>query len=130
MKKHQLNLFKILLFACVLAFFSCNQNCDPPEYGRYLADMTDGAKIYIDLKKDGSFSHHYVDKNGKTKSHSGKWRFLPGKNTCEILFDPWYKYGYRNSFGGDDEKVIMFSPYRNGVIEPYVDIGPFYKKQP
>lgn len=130
MNNYHINLLKILLFVCMFVMISCKQNCDPPEYGRYLAEMDDDVKIYIDLKKDGTFTHHYVDKQGKSKNHVGKWRFIPGKNTCEILFDPWYEYGFGSKFNRPDEKVIMFSHYRNGVIEPYDDIPPIYKKQP
>jgi hypothetical protein len=83
---------------------------------RYYSYNNARALNWLDLKKDGTFSHYYKEDTIQL-SHHGTWN-QSKKNGCLIEFDSW------KTFNEDGKN---YQKYGNGLLwisYNYLDIGP------
>lgn len=112
MKKYILILFiGFLLEGCLDL-----RNCDSESKGRYYCYNNEKAINWLDIKKDGTFSHYYKEDTFQL-SHHGKWK-MREKSNCVIEFDSWKSF---NEDGKNYEKYGSNFLYKSSN---YLDIGP------
>jgi len=106
-------------------FSSCNSNncgnTDSP-VGKYVAETFEGTDLFLIIKEDGTFVHHYKNRNGKIYDKTGKWSL--SKLSCGINLDPWYCLSQETH---QDKPTLMTALFENDKISPYTDV-PIYKK--
>lgn len=106
-------------------FTSCSSdNCGNTgsTVGKYVAETFEDTELFLIIKADGTFVHHYKDKTGKIYNKVGKWSL--SKLSCSINLNPWYCLSQETH---QDKPTLMTAIFENDKIIPYTDV-PIYKK--
>lgn len=121
----RLNLRIYYLIIAITLFTSCYSdkcgNTGTP-VGKYVADTYEDSELFLVIKRDGTFVHHYRDRTGKIYDKTGKWSL--SKSSCSINLNPWYSLSKETL---QDMPAIMSAIFENDKIIPYTDV-PIYKK--
>lgn len=122
----KLNIQYILIIIISIILTGCKsdkcRNSGSPE-GKYIANTYEETSLYLLIKHDGTFVHHYKDRNGKITKNIGKWKL--SKTDCIINLDTWYCLGTQRS---QKRPALMSATFEDGEIMPYIDV-PIYKKE-
>lgn len=101
----------LFTFFCVI-MFSCENNSDTSIEGKYYNEFEKNAIHYIDLKKDSSFVHYYLNKvNGEEVEHKGTWsKRVTKKDEIKVSFKNWEDFGPY----ADNKKTLIRSVKLDG----------------
>jgi len=111
MKKY----FLMLLLGCIIQGCLDLRNCSSDIKGRYYCYNNEKAINWLDIKKDGTFSHYYKE-DTLNFSHHGTWK-MREKSNCVIEFDSWKSF---NEDGKNYEKYGSNFLYKSSN---YLDIS-------
>ena len=106
-----LKLISLFTFLCVI-MFSCKNSNDTSIEGKYYNEFENNAIHFIDLKKDSSFVHYYLNKaNGEELEHKGTWnKRATKKDEIKISFKNWEDFGPYS----DNKKTLIRSVKLDG----------------